>query len=83
MNRVHGTLALVALAAAGIAAAQTPSQSMTPQQTSPRSQYPTETNPPASSSQSDTQSAKDAKKQQMKDCMRNKSPTIRGSRRRK
>jgi Spy/CpxP family protein refolding chaperone len=69
VNRIHGTFGLIALAAAGVALAQTPGQPMTPEQTAPPSQYPTETNPPSSTSQSDSQSAKDAKKAQMKDCM--------------
>ena len=65
MNRLNGALAFVVLAACGVAMAQTPpSQSMSPSQ----SQYPSEHAPPASTSQSD-QSAKDAKKQQVKDCM--------------
>lgn len=67
MNRIHGTFALIALAAAGVAAAQTPQQSMAPEQATP-SQYPSDTNPPASTSQSD-HSAKEARKQEMKDCM--------------
>ena len=63
MNRLNGTLALVVLAACGVAMAQTPSS----QSTSP-SQYPSENSPPAATSQSD-QSAKETKKQQVKDCM--------------
>jgi hypothetical protein len=69
VNRIHGAFALIALAAASIAAAQTPQQSMTPQQATPPSQYPSETNPPASTSQSDSHAAKEARKQEMKDCM--------------
>jgi Spy/CpxP family protein refolding chaperone len=65
VNRLNGALALVVLAACGVAMAQTPpSQSMSPSQ----SQYPSEHAPPASTSQSD-QSAKEARKQQVKDCM--------------
>jgi hypothetical protein len=69
VNRIHATFALIALAAAGVAAAQTPQQSMTPEQATPPSQYPSDTNPPASTSQSDSQAAKGARKQEMKDCM--------------
>jgi len=71
VNRLNGAFALVVLAASGIAVAQTaPSRSMSPSQsTSPsQSQYPSATSPPASASQSD-QSAKEAKKQQVKDCV--------------
>ena len=68
MNRLHGAFALIILAATSVAAAQTsPMQSTPSSGSTPQSQYPTDTNPPASTSQSD--SAKDAKKAQMKDCM--------------
>lgn len=66
MNRTSAALALIALAAAGVAAAQT-----SPGQSLPPTQYPSATNPPSSTSQSDSasQNAKDARKAQIKDCM--------------
>jgi hypothetical protein len=73
VNRTSGALALIVLAAAGVAAAQTsPGQSMPPlSNATPPAQYPSATNPPSTTSQSDSasQNAKDARKAQIKDCM--------------
>jgi len=61
VNRISGAFALITLAAAGVAAAQ--SQSMQPSQ----SQYPSS----STATQSDTasQSGKETKKEHMKDCI--------------
>ena len=71
MKHLSATLALAALAACGLAAAQTPPQS----QSTPHSSYPSSTPPPSStsgsesSSSSSSTSAKESRKQEMKDCM--------------
>jgi hypothetical protein len=73
MKRISAAIALIAMGAAGVAMAQTsPSQSAPPpssqSQYPAQSQYPTSTGQ-SSSSDSAAQASKDAKKQQMKDCM--------------
>ena len=77
MKRVTGAFALVVLGAAGMAMAQSASQSAPPAGTMPQSQgqYPSSTSPSSSSSTSSSGSMSSSKsdhaarKEQMKDCM--------------
>ena len=71
MKRVPGAFALVILAAAGVAAAQTTTQSAPPAGTMPQSQYPSSTAPAPSESTSGSMSSDShsAKKQEMKACI--------------
>ena len=70
MRRVTGTLALIMLAATGIAAAQmTPSQTQPPAGSTPPQQYPSQSPSSAQPSSSMSSSGKATQKQQIKDCI--------------